>query len=85
MLPRRRPEKLDQCYRFCQDLAVLGFGPDRYDDTRMEEKDIQYFKRLSMYTTSDHTESRPYTLGKRLLLSVFSNLVDLEDQTYPMS
>jgi hypothetical protein len=44
-------------YRFCQDLAAIGFGPDRYKDEKMEEWDIQYFKRLSMHVAGGNNEN----------------------------
>ncbi|KUJ06415.1 uncharacterized protein LY89DRAFT_412240 [Mollisia scopiformis] len=47
---QKRPLKY---HRFYQDLAVLGFGPDRYEDEMLEERDIKYFKRLSIRFASD--------------------------------
>lgn len=60
-----RQVKPHKNYRFCQDLAVLGFGPDTYDDGRLEEKDIQYFKRLSMYIAGDRNKAQEYISGKQ--------------------
>jgi hypothetical protein len=56
-LPLSRRMKPSKYYRFCQDLAAIGFGPDRYEDEKLEEWDIQYFKRLSMHIAGGNNES----------------------------
>jgi hypothetical protein len=57
ILPPRQLTKQYKYHRFCQELAAIGFGPDRYEDEMMEERDIQYFKRLSMHLAGDNTEA----------------------------